>query len=244
MDTARSHSSISSRSSFRSVSPPFGLDEDEISIASRNTNSSIGYREGGPKEARLKRVALLSKVKEVDHLYPVKVTNIPKTASPSRLSKMFESLPSVEDIYIPTNYSNGKPSADFAVIRLNSPEKQEAILNYGLPFSDIGGRQLSVSQVKRQRSFFSGGTGFHGICNQPVDDGTYNRDPILVTQDISLSSCLSRSGYPWGSVRELKFLSPHIPVESYDAYIIRIENVPRHIKSVPYILLTLFVYRF
>ncbi|RYY83902.1 hypothetical protein EON63_10280 [archaeon] len=55
-----------------------------------------------------------------------------------------------------------------------------------------------VSPLSKQRSFFSGGTGYHGIHNEPVDDGTYVRGMGPVQQDISLNSCMSRSGYPWG----------------------------------------------
>eukprot|EP01033_Poteriospumella_lacustris_P003006 gene3006-2202_t len=50
-------------------------------------------------------------------------------------------------------------------------------------------------------------------------------------QNIPLSSCLSRSGYPWGSVRELKFLAPHAPVEKLDGFALKVMNLPHHLTE-------------
>lgn len=236
-----------SRSTFSSISRgtrPFALDfeDDERSLASRATLESRGYREGGPKEARLRRVALLSKTKEVDHLFPVKVENIPRSASPEKLKETFSSYGQIGDIYIPVNYKDGKPMKDFAIIRFEKEDSLDKLILESPPSSPttknivVDGRPLTASPLRDQVSFFSRGTGYHGICNQPVEDGTYNRDPVQVQQDITLSSCLSRSGYPWGSVRELKYLSPHLPGESHETFAIRIENLdvrvtPEEIKE-------------
>lgn len=249
-----------STSPARSTRPPFALDEDiddDMSVISRQTMESTGYRVGGPKEARLHRVALLSKVKEIDHLHPVKVYDIPRTASPEKLQRAFSEFGEVGDVYIPMDYKERCPKKGFAIVRYTSPDSLDRLMDNASPVESpssksvsslrssgtlsmisrpstsegkpvtIDGRPVSVGPLEKQRSFFRGGTGYLGICNEPVEDGTYNRDPVLVQQDISLSSCLSRSGYPWGSVRELKFLAPHLPKHAYESFSIRIENLDR-----------------
>jgi RNA recognition motif-containing protein len=220
---------------------------------------STGYRAGGPKEARLHRVALLSKVKEIDHLHPVKVHDIPQTASPEKLREAFSEFGEVGDVYIPADYKERRPKQGFAIVRYTSPDALDRLMENSSPLHSpsssnksvssfhssgtisvisrpmtsegkpvaIDGKTVSVGPLEKQRSFFTRGTGYLGICNEPVEDGTYNRDPVLVQQDISLSSCLSRSGYPWGSVRELKYLAPHLPKPAYESFTMKIENLDR-----------------
>ncbi len=217
-----------------SLTRPFALDDEgtEITDFSRLSTASRGFRDGGPKEARLKRVAFLSKAKEVDHLYPVKVENIRSNVDEESLASTFSEFGDVGDVYIPKD-SRNRPISNFAIIRYKSPEAQERALSASPPLSRSSSSSkdisLSVSPVRPQRSYFSRGTGYHGICNTPVEDGTYDRRPVTVQQDISLESCRSRSGYPWGSVRELKFLAPHPPKDSTFSYSIRIDDVPRNI---------------
>jgi hypothetical protein len=211
----------------RCTSPPFAIDEDR-SFSSRSglSSSSKGFRDGGPKEARLKRVAFLSPQKDVSNMHPVKVQNLPPKVSPEKIKAHFEKFGDVKDVYIPSSPKDRRlPAIDLAIVRFSSPHEARTAMSS--PSSETGG--LVVSPMSRQRSFFSGGTGYHGINNEPVEDGTYVRGMGPVKQDIELSSCLSRSGYPWGSIRELKVLSPHVPAEARDTYAIRIENLDRSV---------------
>ena len=59
---------------FNVTKPCFGLDfeREEIGI----DEVARGYKVGGPKEARLFRVALLAAKKDTDHLFPVKVSGV------------------------------------------------------------------------------------------------------------------------------------------------------------------------
>jgi len=58
------------KSEFSVMKPPYGLDSERTELAEEQLKT--GYRTGGPKEARLFRVALLGSKLEVDHLHPVK----------------------------------------------------------------------------------------------------------------------------------------------------------------------------
>lgn len=243
LQSLNSSSSFSRPSTRGSTQPPFALDDDysEVTDFSRSSLASRGYREGGPKEARLRRVAFLSMVKEVDHLHPIKVENIPPDASEESLNQIFSQFGEVGDIYIPKDFKTLRPKSKFAIVRYKSPEAKERILSSPTLSEEALSptqsqnshtrtrERLSVSPVKPQPSFFTKGTGYHGICNIPVEEG-YDRRPMTVQQDIKLSSCLSRSGYPWGSVRELKFLAPHLPQEAVFSYAIRVDNLPRHLE--------------
>ncbi len=258
--------SIGSRSSCspsRTTRPPFALDDeidDDVSVLSRQSMETTGYRVGGPKEARLRRVALLSKVKEIDHLHPVKVYDVPRTASPEKLQQAFSEFGEVGDVYIPMDYKERCAKKGFAIVRYTSPDALDRLMEHAAPLDSpssrsissfhssstlsmisrpstsegkpvaVDGRSVSVGPLEKQRSFFTRGTGYLGICNEPVEDGTYNRDPVQVQQDISLSSCMSRSGYPWGSVRELKFLAPHLPKAAYESFTLKVENLDRSIR--------------
>lgn len=229
------------RHSQRSPSPPpFGLDFDpwasnssRASTASSTARSTVsrGFRDGGPKESRLKRVAFLSMTKEVDHLFPVKIENIGKNVSPEKIAKDMSQYGEVGDVYVPISHTTLKPTGGFAVVRFTSRDAVDRLLEeeeQHVPHQ-VNGEPVVVAPVSPQRSFFSTGTGYHGICNVPVDDGTYIRGMPIPEQNIPLSSCLSRSGYPWGSVRELKFLAPHPPVEKLDGFALKVMNLPHHL---------------
>eukprot|EP01038_Epipyxis_sp_PR26KG_P007482 gene7482-10197_t len=234
--------SITSRTSFSSTgsssftyNPPFALDDDDAytvkshSYDSTGSYDSQGYRKGGPKEARLRRVALLSKQKETDHLFPVKVKNIPLNITPEKLKESLEKLGPIEDIYIPKNLKNGLAAKDFAVIRF--PEEEIALKVLSSSESiNIEGNAIKLAPLSPQKSFFTHGTGSLGITNQAFDDGTRNVSKVPPKQDITLESCMARSGYPWESKRELKFLAPHTASNSVEMYSVKITELPKHIK--------------
>lgn len=220
------------------LNPPFALDDDECSsvcsltstrhgTASSITSDSTGIcRRGGPKEARLKKVALLSKTKETDHLYPVKIANIPRTASSEMLIENLQEFGDIGDVYIPTNLKDGLAAADFAIVRfVNEKSANDAL--HADKIKSIKGQCLSLSPLSKQKSSFTMGTGYLGITNEPFDDGKRYKAKGNCEQDISLDSCMSRSGYPWGSVRELKFLAPHSPPASMDMFTIKVLNLAK-----------------
>lgn len=240
--TSPSINSPPSRFGHRSISPPpFGLDEPYGSGSSRASTASTarstvsqGYRGGGPKEARLKRVAFLSMVKEVDHLYPIKVDKISKKMTAQQIADAMAPYGEVGDVYVPISHSTLEPTGGFAVVRFTSPDAVDTLLQEEANHVShrIAGKEVHLAPVSPQRSFFTRGTGFHGICNKPVDDGTYIRGSPIPEQDIPLSSCMSRSGAPWGSVRELKLLTPHPPPEHSDGFGLKVLNLPHHLTYV------------
>lgn len=222
--------------------PPFGLDYDPWSPSSRastasstaRSTASRGFRDGGPKEARLKRVAFLSMVKEVDHLYPVKIEKLSKSISAEKIAEEMSQYGEVGDVYVPISHSTLQPTGGFAVVRFTNRDAVDRLLDEELHSKEghrIAGEPVTVAPVSPQRSFFTRGTGYHGICNVPVDDGTYVRGMPIPEQEIPLSSCMSRCGYPWGSVRELKFLAPHPPTDKLDGFALKVTNIPHHISE-------------
>lgn len=220
------------------LDPPFALDDDVGSVRTIQTErSSIsqGFKKGGPKEARLFRTALLAPQRDVDHLHPVRVQPIPRTANHAELEKQLKSIaPDVDDIYIPRDYKSNKPKSDFAVLRFSSKKsaqdllsKQESTIQH-----DIDEVSLVASPVSKQPIKFSKGTGYMGITNEAFDDGTRNfNEKVAIKQDIEFENVLSRNGAPWSSQRELKFLgkkTTNLNVE--ELFSIRIENIPTHVK--------------
>jgi hypothetical protein len=194
---------------------------------------SRGFRDGGPKEARLKRVAFLSMVKEVDHLYPVKVEKVGENVSAQKIAEDMSKYGEIGDIYVPISHSTLKPTGGFAVVRFTNSDAVDRLLDEESRdiAHEIDGKRVNIAPVSPQRSFFRGGTGYHGICNVPVEDGTYIRTSAVPNQEIPLSSCMSRSGYPWGSVRELKFLAPHPPIDKLDGFSLKVMNIPHHLTE-------------
>lgn len=255
LSTSQSFTNVSSptttgRQQCRSPSsPPFGLDYEPWSSSSRTSTSSMtarstmsrGFRDGGPKEARLKRVAFLSMVKEVDHLYPVKVEKVGENVSAQKIAEDLSKYGEIGDIYVPISHSTLKPTGGFAVVRFTNSDAVDRLLDEESRdiAHEIDGKRVNIAPVSPQRSFFRGGTGYHGICNVPVEDGTYIRTSAVPNQEIPLSSCMSRSGYPWGSVRELKFLAPHPPIDKLDGFSLKVMNIPHHL-TYAYFYLFLF----
>ena len=77
--------------------------------------------EGGQKQARLRRVAILKTDKETDHLFTVKVSNIdPKVTKPERLYDEFLRFGAIGDVYIPRNVNINIPyNHDIAYVRFH-----------------------------------------------------------------------------------------------------------------------------
>lgn len=208
--------------------PPFALDaEDDGSVSSF---SSTGFRSGGPKEARMHRVALLASTKETEHLHPVKIQNIPRTASAESLFTEFSEFGEIGDVYIPTNLKDGKPAKDFAVIRFTDKKVAESVLSSPekTATKTFGGSQLLVSPLSKQASFFSNNTGRLGISNEVCISHVPERKPPC-QQHIALESVRSRAGYPWGSVRELKYLNPKPSSDVLEYHSIKLVELARHI---------------
>lgn len=211
-----------------SLNPPFALDYN----GSDDCHHSPGYRSGGPKEARIKRVALLSKTKEIDHLHSVKVGNLPRTVSAENLLEEFSELGEVGDVYIPVNLKDKKPAKDFAVIRFMDKKVADASLSSpekSMMLKTMGGSEVFVSPITKQGSFFSNNTGRLGISNEVVISHVPPTKERMV-QKITLAEVRSRAGYPWGSVRELKFLNPKPSADVLEYHSIKLVDLPRHIK--------------
>jgi RNA recognition motif-containing protein len=207
--------------------PPFALDaEDDGSVFSTNSLSTTGFRTGGPKEARLHRVALLSKTKETEHLHSVKIHNLPRTASHEKLLEEFKDFGEIGDVYIPINLKERKPAKDFAVIRFTDKNAADSLLSTST--KSINGSEVMASPLSKQASFFSNNTGRLGISNEvTISHVPEKKGPP--EQHISLASVRSRAGYPWGSVRELKYLNPKPPSDVLEYHSIKLIDLPRHI---------------
>lgn len=235
---------IKPQTAFSVTNPPFGLDFDPTKSSfmyGTEVFKAAGFKKGGPKEARLFRVALLKSDRENDHLYPVKVKGIPPKTSPEKLRSLFEErdrkgevVDVIGDIYIPKNLKNNH-NHDFAIVRFKTKEAADKALN-ALEAKEIefGARQkkvLEIEPLESQVTTFSKNTGSLGICNAPVGDPNRIAKKEMLKQNISLASCLSRSGYPWGSKQELKLLEPHAPKEVNYAHAIKIENLNKQTSS-------------
>ena len=58
---------------FKSILYDEQVDSDGESVLTNNFEDSVGYREGGPKEARLRKVAMLAPPRDVNGFFPIKV---------------------------------------------------------------------------------------------------------------------------------------------------------------------------
>lgn len=146
---------------------------------------------------------MISKTKEVDHLHPIKVKNIPESIKSDELAAHFSQFGKVEDVYIPTNLKNGK-NRDFAVIRYADPKSIQSILDTESDAESvctlrIKDSKVTVSPLNKQPVFFSKGTGYLGITNEAFDDGTRSVSSKPPPQDIPLSS--------WFEVTLSKYIS-------------------------------------
>lgn len=184
-------SSVDSRSNLNSSAS--GYRSMVLLFSEVNSNFLLSlfhrYRPGGPKEARLKKVALLSKTKDVDHLYPIKLVNLPADMKPEALATKFSQFGKVEDVYIPTDLKT-KRNRDFAVIRYaNKPQLGiEDSTSDGLTTVSIENEEYSVSPLRKQPIIFTRGTGALGITNEAYDDGSRQTTAKPPPQSVPLSS--------------------------------------------------------
>ena len=220
---------------FNVTKPCFGLDIEREPIGIED--EAQGYRKGGPKEARLFRVALLAAKKDVDHLYPVRVEGVHNMIMEEELYEAFGSFGSIGDVYVPRAGGNRKLVASYAVVRFNKKEDADNAVAHGdmvmkTRFSGPEPYTVTMSHVDPQESIFTKNSGVHGITNVITDDmreteRILNAKKEDVTQVITLDECFSRSGYPWGSKRELKMLNVHAPKEVIHDFNIYVTNLER-----------------
>ena len=217
------------KSAFSVKKPPFGLDFEPVEIPDEEVKT--GYKKGGPKEARLFRVALLSSKKEVDHLHPIKVTNIHPDAKEELLAEDFSRYGAIGDVYIPRNLATGK-AREFAIVRFEKEEAaRRALANRTMRLQGAPPkREVGLDRLPKQYSVFTNNSGVNGITND-ISDEMRHTEFLKMTrklefkQDITLAECFSRSGYPWGSKQELRILEPHAPKEVMAMYTIKLENI-------------------
>lgn len=187
---------------------PYALDDvdDNSSVysadySSLSSTSTTGYRTGGPKEARLRRVALLSSQKDVEHLHAVKVEQIPTNKKIDKLGETLQQnfareFGDVGDVYVPTNLKSMTAKHNFAVIRFRDEDAAKKALSASV--KEIKGEKgealpVIISPMNRQKTFYSNGTGYLGITNEAFDDGTRSFHSLPpCEQDIEISSCMAR----------------------------------------------------
>jgi RNA recognition motif-containing protein len=207
------------------VGAPFALDYND-DPATRTV--ATGFRVGGPKEARLHRVALLRSDSEVDHLFSVRVENLGPKATPEKLKEKFSQWGEVGNIYLPKNLSTGKLKG-FAYVRYVRKEDADRALE---ECKDVVIEKkkgpVKVAPPLKQNTFFSGHTGSAGITGfveeRPVPEKT------AFQQVISLDDCMARNGAPWVSKHELLRLEPHAPLETHDCWSLKISPLERNLN--------------
>ena len=230
---------------------PFALDYNPY----HNVRPATGFRHGGPKEARLFRVSMLKSDRETEHLFPVKVINVPPNVKHHQLNDALKKYGTIGDVYIPIKnlgieYSLLQPIrntfsvsdidgerhvkvGNFGIVRFHDKESQiNALYNADKDNIYIDGYKLQIFPHEPQLNTpFSMSTGSLGICNIPFDDGKKIVTKSFVPQDIKLSDCLSRNGYPWGSKRELKLLEPHAPKETMNYHSLKVSNLDKQLTE-------------
>lgn len=160
--------------------------ENESLQVSKYHSVLESYRKGGPKEARLKKVALLAKTKEVGHLHPLKVLDIPETIKPDEIASHFGKFGPVEDVYIPTDLKTRK-NRDFAIVRYADKRAVTDLVSSGESIR-VNDKELRLSPLHKQPSFFTKGTGSHGIANEPTEDDGRSLASRPPPQDVPLST--------------------------------------------------------
>ena len=181
---------------------------------------ATGFRNGGPKEARLHRVALLASDREVDHLFPVKVENLGPKMTPEKLKARFSEFGEVGDVYLPKNLGTNELKG-FAYVRFVRQEDATRALRdaEGIILEKKKG-PIRVLAPSEQKTFFSGHTGSAGITGFTEERPTV--DKVQFQQVISLDDCMARNGAPWVSKHELLRLEPHAPLETHDCWSVKI----------------------
>jgi len=230
------------KSQFSVKKPPFGLDHEPEDVI----DPAHGYRQGGPKEARLYRVALLAAKKDVDHLHPIKVRNIPPDIKEEELAAEFSKYGNIGDIYIPRDLKSMK-AREFALVRFEKEEAARKAIGAKIhKLNEIKARRKSVQVemdvLPKQWSVFTSNSGVHGMTNEISDDMRQTEflrstRKLEFKQNITLDQCFSRSGYPWGSKAELRILESHAPQEVLTYNALKIENLrettsPETIRSI------------
>lgn len=218
------------KSEFSIKKPPFGLDHEPEEVE----EPAQGFRKGGPKEARLFRVALLAAKKEVDGLHAVRVSNIPEDVTEEQLAEEFSKYGKIGDIYIPRDLKRMK-AREFALVRFEKEEAaRRALADQTVKLKEIKGKRksknLDLGVLSKQWSVFTSNSGVNGITNEISDDMRQTEfvkstKKLEFKQNITLDQCFSRSGYPHGSKAELRILEPHAPKEALLFYAIKIENL-------------------
>lgn len=221
--------------------PPFGLDdytswrkspERTEALKTLNQWGETGYPlEGGQKQARLRRVAILKSDKETDHLFTVKVMGIdPKVTKPERLYDEFLRFGSIGDVYIPTSCFQEVPfSHDFAYVRFHDKAAADAMYE---ELRDTGvvidRRKVTVCLPEIPPPGFGKVASF-----RTMTAGAYEPEQVSqkFEQYITLDQCMSRNGAPWTSKSDLRRLEPHAPKEYNDLFGIRIDNLHRSVDK-------------
>ena len=210
------------------VGAPFALDY-EVESPDETFRPATGFRRGGPKEARLFRVALLKSDKEVDHLFPIRVENLPRKVTEEKLKDKFEEFGEVGNVYIPRNLDNFSPKS-FAIVRFVKKEDANRCLAEATDIiMDKKRGPLIVKSVREQDVFFSGHTGALGLTNTATERPPQTHHKF--EQSISLDDCMARNGAPWVSKHELLRLEPHAPLESHDSWSIEIKPLASHVTA-------------
>jgi len=159
-------------SKFNAQYPPFGLDEERYPV--EDIDVARGYLKGGPKEARLFRVALLANTRDVDHLFSVMVTNIHLMTQEHELEQEFKIFGEIGNIYIPRDGISRKTLAGFAVVRFSKKEAADRALIEGRiqlrsMFSpEI--KQCEIVPISPQTPVFTLNSGVHGMTNTITGD--------------------------------------------------------------------------
>jgi RNA recognition motif-containing protein len=208
----------------KSTVAPFALDYEGA-----EGEFATGYRQGGPKEARLHRVALLRSDKETDHLFPVRVENVHSKVTAEMLEKTFSKYGEIGNVYIPKNLSKNT-TPGFALVRYVRQEDAERAVRdaTGLSLHKKWGT-LEVSSPPKQKTCFGGNTGSTVVG---VENDGFEFKPKAkweFTQVVSLENCMARNGAPWVSKHDLMNLEPHAPLETHQCWSLKITPLAAHV---------------
>ena len=223
--------------------PPYGLDDYQTwrlspqrtqALTKLNQWGEQGFPlEGGQKQARLRRVAILKSDKETDHLFTVKVEGIDsKVTKPERLYDEFLRFGAIGDVYIPRNVNCNIPySHDIAYVRFHEKSAADAMI---AELGDKEGEEALIIDRNRVK-----------ISLPVIPKPGFGRVPSFRTmtadayveevqtqkfeQAITLEQCMARNGAPWTSKSDLRRLEPHAPLEVNQMFGVRVDMLPREV---------------
>lgn len=213
--------------------PPFALDYKPTVSPDRTTQLTKLNRwgeqgfplEGGQKEARLRRVAILKTAKEVDHLFSIKIENINvEVTTPEKLYNEFRRFGPIGDVYIPKKLNTEHPRFfSIAYVRFFEKAHADAALEYLQEKSVVVDRKLlTASTPVKPQPGFGRVPSFRVItCDVPDEPKKH----VGFEQCITLEQCMARNGAPWTSKSDLKRLEPHASLQVYDCFGVRIDNL-------------------